>query len=59
MPILFVGVGILRFWSDLAREHGAVFVGVYFGESWRKLLSTFAVTTEEDQPSEPTKATRQ
>ena len=58
-PILFVGVGILRFWSDLAGEHGVIFVNVYFDESWRRLRSsTFAVTAEEDQPSEPTEATR-
>ena len=57
--IRFVDVRILRFWSDLAGEHGVVFIGVYFGESWRRLRSTFAVAAEEDQPSEPTKATRQ
>ena len=31
--ILFVGVGILRFWSDLAEEHGIIFIGVDFGKS--------------------------
>ena len=56
--IHFVGVRILRFWSDFAGEHGVVFVSVYFGESWRRLRSTFAVAAEEDQPSEPTEATR-
>ena len=56
--IRFVDVRILRFWSDLAGEHGVVFIGVYFGESWRRLRSTFAVAAEEDQPSEPTEATR-
>ena len=58
MPIRFVGVRILRFWSDLAREHGVVFVNVYFGESWRRLRSTFAIAVEEDQLSKPTEATR-
>ena len=57
-PILFVSVGILRFWLDLVGEHGVVFVGVYFGKSWRRLRSTFVVTAEEDQPSEPTEVTR-
>ena len=47
-PIHFVGVRILRFWSDLVGEHGVVFVGIYFGESWRRLRSNFAVTAEED-----------
>ena len=57
--ILFVGVGILRFWSDLAKEHGVVFIGVDFDKSWRRLWSIFAAAVEEDQPSEPTEATRQ
>ena len=57
--ILFVDVGILRFWSDLTEEHGVVFIGVDFSKSWRRLWSIFAATVEEDQPSEPTKATRQ
>ena len=57
-PIHFVGVRILRFWSDLVGEHGVVFVGIYFGESWRRLRSNFAVTAEEDQPSEPNEVTR-
>ena len=56
--IRFVGVRILRFWSNLVGEHGIVLVGVYFDESWRRLQSTFAVAAEEDQPSEPTEATR-
>ena len=57
--ILFVGVGILTFWSNLAEEHGVVFIGIDFGKSWRRLWSIFAATVEEDQPSEPTEATRQ
>ena len=38
------GVWILRFRLDLAGEHGVVVVvvGVDFGESWRRLRSTFA-----------------
>ena len=59
MPIHFVGVRILRFWSDLAEEHGIIFASIYFGKSWRRLRSTFAVVAEKDQPSEPTEATRQ
>ncbi|XP_030964726.1 uncharacterized protein LOC115985994 [Quercus lobata] len=35
------GVWILRFWSDLAKEHGVVIVDVNFDESWRGLRSTF------------------
>nr|POF11273.1 hypothetical protein CFP56_59095 [Quercus suber] len=42
------GVWILRFWLDLVREHGIVSVGVDFGESRRRLRSTFATTVEED-----------
>ena len=48
LPILFVGVGILRFWSDLVGEHGIIFVGVDFGESRRRLQSTFIAAAEED-----------
>ena len=42
------GVWILRFRLDLAGEHGivvVVVVGVDFGESWRRLRSTFAAAT--------------
>ena len=38
----------MRFWSNFAREHGVVGVGVDFGESQRRLRSTFATTPEED-----------
>ena len=58
LPILFVNIGILRFWSDLAREYGVVFVGVDFDESWKRLRSTFVATTEENQPLEPTEVAR-
>ena len=57
--ILFVDVGILRFWLDLTEEHGVVFIGVDFSKSWRRLWSIFTAAVEEDQPSEPTKAMRQ
>ena len=48
LPILFVGVGILRFWSDLVGKHGIFFVSVDFGESRRRLQSTFIAAAEED-----------
>nr|POE98503.1 f-box protein [Quercus suber] len=46
--ILFVGVGILRFWLDLAGDHGVVFVSIDFGKSRRRLRSTFTTAAEED-----------
>ena len=50
-PIFFVGVGILRFWSEPIEA------------TWRcdeRVLhwSTFAAAIEEDQPSKPTEVTR-
>ena len=46
------GVWILRFWLDLAREHGVVIIGVDFSDSRRRLWSTFAATVEEDHAAD-------